>query len=40
MKMIAQKEDGGKLSSWKSYQCVLSCGYLLFYKDNHGKAKV
>ncbi|KAG2187061.1 hypothetical protein INT44_003289 [Umbelopsis vinacea] len=39
MKMIAQKEDGGKLSSWKSYMCVLSCGYLLFYKDNHGKAK-
>ncbi|KAH8547625.1 hypothetical protein BGW37DRAFT_510228 [Umbelopsis sp. PMI_123] len=39
MKMIAQKEDGGKLSSWKSYQCVLSCGYLLFYKDIHGKSK-
>ncbi|GAB5586726.1 hypothetical protein Unana1_01626 [Umbelopsis nana] len=39
MKMIAQKEDGGKLSSWKSYQCVLCCGYLLFYKDFHGKAR-
>jgi hypothetical protein len=40
MKMIAQKEDGGKLSSWKTYVCVLCCGYLLFYKDTHGKSKV
>ncbi|KAJ2960317.1 hypothetical protein NQZ79_g4269 [Umbelopsis isabellina] len=39
MKMIAQKEDGGKLSSWKTYVCVLCCGYLLFYKDTHGKSK-
>ncbi|KAF7725377.1 hypothetical protein EC973_009644 [Apophysomyces ossiformis] len=34
MKMKAEKEDGGKLSSWKVYYAVLSNGFLLLYKEN------
>ncbi|CDH48410.1 rho gtpase-activating protein 32-like [Lichtheimia corymbifera JMRC:FSU:9682] len=39
MKMTAEKEEGGKLSSWKFYYAVLSRGFLLLYKDNYSKAK-
>lgn len=40
MKMISEKEDGGKLSSWKVYYAVLSNGFLLLYKEGHVKSKV
>lgn len=41
MKMISEKEEGGKLSSWKVYYAVLSNGFLLLYnKESHGKSKV
>jgi hypothetical protein len=40
MKMISEKEDGGKLSSWKVYYAVLSNGFLLLYKEAHVKNKV
>lgn len=40
MKMISEKEDGGKLSSWKVYYAVLSNGFLLLYKEGHAKSKV
>lgn len=40
MKMISEKEDGGKLSSWKVYYAVLSNGFLLLYKEAHAKSKV
>lgn len=40
MKMTAEKEEGGKLSSWKFYYAVLSRGFLLLYKDNYSKVKV
>ncbi|CAO3651376.1 unnamed protein product [Mucor fragilis] len=39
MKMISEKEDGGKLSSWKVYYAVLSNGFLLLYKEGHVKSK-
>ncbi|CEP12575.1 hypothetical protein [Parasitella parasitica] len=39
MKMISDKEDGGKLSSWKVYYAVLSNGFLLLYKEGHVKSK-
>ncbi|CEI90310.1 hypothetical protein RMCBS344292_04638 [Rhizopus microsporus] len=40
MKMISEKEEGGKLSSWKVYYAVLSNGFLLLYnKESHGKSK-
>ncbi|KAL0079487.1 hypothetical protein F4703DRAFT_1874925 [Phycomyces blakesleeanus] len=39
MKMRAEKEDGGKLSSWKMYYAVLSNGFLLLYKDSYSKGK-
>ncbi|KAI7888660.1 Rho GTPase activation protein [Mucor mucedo] len=39
MKMISEKEDGGKLSSWKVYYAVLSNGFLLLYKEAHAKSK-
>lgn len=38
MKMISEKEDGGKLSSWKVYYAVLSNGFLLLYKEGHVKS--
>lgn len=40
MKMKAEKDDGGKLSSWKLYYAVLSKGFLLLYKDSYSKTKV
>ncbi|KAI9323396.1 hypothetical protein BX666DRAFT_54806 [Dichotomocladium elegans] len=40
MKMAAEKEEGGKLSSWKMYYGVLSKGFLLLYKDSYSKLKV
>ncbi|ORY93794.1 hypothetical protein BCR43DRAFT_495342 [Syncephalastrum racemosum] len=39
MKMKAEKDDGGKLSSWKVYYAVLSKGFLLLYKDSYSKTK-
>ncbi|KAI9016416.1 Rho GTPase activation protein [Phycomyces nitens] len=39
MKMRAEKEDGGKLSSWKMYYAVLSNGFLLLYKESYSKGK-
>ncbi|KAI7863018.1 hypothetical protein BDF14DRAFT_1847861 [Spinellus fusiger] len=39
MKMRAEKEDGGKLSSWKMYYAVLSNGFLLLYKEAYSKNK-
>lgn len=41
MKMISEKEEGGKLSSWKVYYAILSNGFLLLYnKETHTKSKV
>ncbi|KAI8381044.1 uncharacterized protein BYT42DRAFT_565055 [Radiomyces spectabilis] len=37
MKMIAEKGDGEKLSSWKMYYAVLSSGFLIFYKEGPSK---
>ncbi|CAO3679677.1 unnamed protein product [Rhizopus stolonifer] len=40
MKMISEKEEGGKLSSWKVYYAILSNGFLLLYnKETHTKSK-
>ncbi|KAI7851855.1 hypothetical protein BDC45DRAFT_571731 [Circinella umbellata] len=39
MKMTAEKDNGGKLSSWKIYFGVLSNGFLILYKDNYSKTK-
>ncbi|KAI9264063.1 hypothetical protein BDA99DRAFT_571571 [Phascolomyces articulosus] len=39
MKMTAEKDHGGKLSSWKIYYGVLSNGFLILYKDSYSKVK-